>query len=180
MNINQPSVIYKRPLNKDIYFMYGSLELPRHIKAYVDSFSSEYQDLADEKRFFDLGFVLLRGYNLKKAIKDWLKNHPEISEDSIVKNIGRLMMKFHDVDKSIILNNMRTMNLSQMIDYFKPILLDCYSEENGYQIFDDNGIGNAARRISGFNGHYLGEIHPNGKWQWTEYKLDKYDWRAIK
>lgn len=160
--------------------MYGSLELPHHIKAYFDSFSSEYHDLPDEKRFMDLGFVLLRGYDLKKTIKDWLKGHPEISEESIVSNIGHMMTKFHDVDEAII-HNMRTMNLSQMIDYFKPILLDCYREDNDVQTFDDNDIANTSRSIHvTTGGHYLGEIHPNGKWQWTEYKPNKYDWRAIK
>lgn len=161
--------------------MYGSLELPHHIKAYVDSFSSEYQNLSDEKRFLDLGFVLLRGYDLKKTINDWLKDHPEISEESIVDNIGHIIMKFHDVDKEIILKNMRTMDLAQMIDYIKPILLDCYREDNDVQSFDDNDTANASRRIlATHGGHYLGEVHPNGKWQWTEYKPDKFDWRAIK
>ncbi len=82
--------------------MYGSLDLPHHIKAYIDSYSSEYQDLSDEERLLDLGFMLLRGYIIKKTIRDLLKSHPEISEDS------------------------------------------------------------------------------NGKWQWTEYQLEKFDWRAIK
>ena len=26
----------------------------------------------------------------------------------------------------------------------------------------------------------VGEIHPNGKWVWTEYKEGKFDWRALK
>ncbi|MBO5054581.1 MAG: hypothetical protein J6C44_10190 [Muribaculaceae bacterium] len=181
MNINNPPVVYKRPLNKKRYFLYGNLELPHHIKAYVDSYCHEYQTLSEEDRLLDLGFVLLRGYNLKKEIKDWLKDHPEISEDSIVSNIGWLMMKFHDIDEPKILNNMDSMDLYQMIDYAKPILLDCYIEEYGEQKFDDNGIGNASRRIEAtLGGHYLGEVHTNGKWQWTEYKLDKFDWRTIK
>lgn len=181
MNIDNSPVIFKRPLRKEKYFMYGTLELPHHIKAYIDSFSYEYQKLSDEERLLDLGFSLLRGYNIKKTIQDWLKNHPEISEDSIVDNIGWLLLKFHDVDKADILSNMDSMNLSQMIDYFKPILLNCYSEDGQWQMFDDNDIANTTRSIHGIvAGHYLGEVHPNGKWQWTEYKLDKFDWRAIK
>lgn len=181
MNISKSPVVYKRPLRKERYFMYDSLELPHHIKAYIDSFSYEFQNLTDEERFLDLGFILLRGYNLKKTIKEWLKNHPEISEDSIVNNIGLLLLKFHDVDEGEILTNMDTMNLSQMIDYFKPILLDCYSEDENWQMFDDNDIANMTRHTKGLvNGHYLGEVHPNGKWQWTEYKLNKFDWRTIK
>lgn len=181
MNINKPSVVYKQPLHKSKYFMYGEFEFPHHIKAYVDSFSSEYQDISDEERLLDLGFMLLRGYDIKKTIRNWLKHHPEISEDSIVSNIGWLMIKFHDVDEVQILRNMNSMNLSDMIDYFKPILLNCYSEDGNWQMFDDNDDANATRRIHSYTGgHYLGEIHPNGKWQWTEYKLDKYDWRAIK
>ena len=27
--------------------------------------------------------------------------------------------------------------------------------------------------------HVVGEIHPNGKWVWTEYKPGKFDWRVI-
>ncbi|MDE7154799.1 MAG: hypothetical protein K2N79_00730 [Muribaculaceae bacterium] len=181
MNIYKSPVFYKRPLHKEKYFMYGNLELPHHIKAYIDNFSYEFQKLSDEERLLDLGFTLLRGYNIKKNIQDWLKNHPEISEDSIVSNIGWLLLKFHDVDKGKILTNMNTMNLSQMIDYFKPLLLNCYSEDNKTQMFDDNDIANTSRHTKGIiAGHYLGEVHPNGKWQWTEYKLNKFDWRTIK
>jgi hypothetical protein len=110
-----------------------------------------------------------------------LKKHPEISEQSIVANIGQLLIKFDDVDELEILANMGVMNLSQMIDYFKPIFLDCYSEIGNLQIFDDNDIANTTRELhSVFGGHYLGEVHLNGKWQWTEYQLNKYDWRSIK
>ena len=28
--------------------------------------------------------------------------------------------------------------------------------------------------------HTVGEMHPNGKWMWTEYKPGKFDWRAPK
>lgn len=28
--------------------------------------------------------------------------------------------------------------------------------------------------------HQVGDVHPNGKLVWTEYKPGKYDWRAIK
>ena len=28
--------------------------------------------------------------------------------------------------------------------------------------------------------HKVGDIHPNGKWVWTEYKPGKFDWRTIK
>lgn len=28
--------------------------------------------------------------------------------------------------------------------------------------------------------HIVGEVHPNGKWVWTEYKEGKFDWRGIK
>ena len=27
--------------------------------------------------------------------------------------------------------------------------------------------------------HTVGEVHPNGKWVWTEYKEGKFDWRFI-
>lgn len=27
--------------------------------------------------------------------------------------------------------------------------------------------------------HVVGEVHPNGKWVWTEYKPGKFDWRGI-
>jgi hypothetical protein len=182
MNITNPPVQFERPLRKEQYFMYGEFEFPNHIKAYVDTYSYEYQSISDETRLLDLGFMLLRGYNIKKAISDWLKNHPEISEASIVYNIGQLLITFDDVDEAEILANSESMNLSQMIDYFKPLLLDCYSEVDGKQKFDDNDIANTTRRNQCLfsNGHYLGEVHPNGKLQWTEYKIDKYDWRTIK
>ena len=28
--------------------------------------------------------------------------------------------------------------------------------------------------------HQVGDVHPNGKWVWTEYKPGKFDWRGIK
>ena len=62
MNINKQPVVFKQPLNKIKYFSYGSLELPHHIKAYVDSFSSEYQSLTDEKS--------RRVYEMLKKLKE--------------------------------------------------------------------------------------------------------------
>lgn len=181
MNVTNSPVAFQRPLNKNIYFAYGRLDLPHSVRSYVDGGCSEYQDLSDESRLLDLSFVLLKGYNLKKEIKDWLKEHPYVSEDYIVSCIGYILLKFNDVDEEEIFNNMDVMDLSQMIDYFKPLLLNCYREENGMQMFDESDIANTSRSIQGtLGGHYLGEIHPNGKWQWTEYKPNKYDWRAIK
>jgi hypothetical protein len=181
MNITDPPIHFEQPLRKDKYFTFGKLNLPHHIKAYVDSYSYECQSLSIETRLLDLGFALLRGYDIKKTILDWLKDRPDISEDFITANIGWILLKFDDADEAEILDNIDTMNLSEMIDYFKPRLLDCYSEIGDLQIFDDNDIANTTRRNHAlFNGHYLGEVHPNGKWQWTEYNLNKYDWRTIK
>ena len=28
--------------------------------------------------------------------------------------------------------------------------------------------------------HKVGDVHPNGKWVWTEYKPGKFDWRGVK
>lgn len=28
------------------------------------------------------------------------------------------------------------------------------------------------------DGHHVGEMHPNGKWRWTEYAPGKFDWRS--
>ena len=27
--------------------------------------------------------------------------------------------------------------------------------------------------------HQVGDLHPNGKWVWTEYKPGKFDWRIL-
>jgi hypothetical protein len=43
--------------------------------------------------------------------------------------------------------------------------------ENILKGFNDNGIEKA---------HNVGDIHPNGKWVWTQLSNGKYDWRVIK
>ena len=179
MDINKARVVYTRPINKSRYFTYGRLELPYSVRSYVDSGCSEYQELDDEGRLLDLAFVLLRGYNLKKEVKDWLNDHPYIAEKSIVTSIGMILLRFHDIDEAVVWDNIDSMDLPQMVDWFKATLLDCYAEEEGMQEFDSGGKASERIRAS-FGGHYLGEVHPNGKWQWTEYRPDKYDWRTIK
>jgi len=47
---------------------------------------------------------------------------------------------------------------------------DNFSQENISKAYDDE-----------FNkAHQVGDIHPNGKWVWTEIKPGKFDWRVIK
>lgn len=47
---------------------------------------------------------------------------------------------------------------------------DNFSQENISKAYDDE-----------FNkAHKVGDIHPNGKWVWTEIKPGKFDWRVIK
>ncbi len=35
-------------------------------------------------------------------------------------------------------------------------------------------------KTSSANGRKVGDMHSNGKWVWTEYKVGKFDWRVIK
>lgn len=47
---------------------------------------------------------------------------------------------------------------------------DNFDQENISKAYDDN-----------FNkAHKVGDVHPNGKWVWTEYKPGKFDWRGVK
>ena len=43
----------------------------------------------------------------------------------------------------------------------------------GYDLEGDDGDDVA-------KAHQVGDVHPNGKWVWTEYKPGKFDWRGIK
>ena len=162
MNIKNLPLAFERELYKKMFYQFGCLSLPRTVKTYFDSHCSEFQDLSNENRFLELGFVLLRGYNVKKELLDWVADRPHISEDSIKFSIAQLLLAFDDLNGAEILDK-------------------CYWEDpvKGTQSFDDCGDFDISPKPL-FNGHYLGEVHENRKWQWTEYKLDKYDWRAIK
>lgn len=47
---------------------------------------------------------------------------------------------------------------------------DNFDQENISKAYDDE-----------FNkAHKVGDVHPNGKWVWTEYKPGKFDWRGVK
>lgn len=181
MNIKKPPLAFERELYKKMFYQFGSLLLPRTVKTYFDSHCSEFQDLSNENRFLELGFVLLRGYNVKKELLDWVADRPHISEDSIKFSIAQLLLAFDDLNGAEIMDKCDDLSLAEYFDFFKTKLLNCYWEDpvKGTQSFDDCGDFDIFPKPL-FNGHYLGEVHENGKWQWTEYKLDKYDWRAIK
>ena len=48
-------------------------------------------------------------------------------------------------------------------------------QENIKKAFEIGFTGNDIEKA-----HQVGDIHPNGKWAWTEYKPGKFDWRPLK
>ena len=48
-------------------------------------------------------------------------------------------------------------------------------QENIKKAFEIGFTGNDIEKA-----HQVGDIHPNGKWVWTEYKPGKFDWRPPK
>lgn len=65
------------------YGDYDDIDLPKTHRVYFDAYCDEYRRYPVEKKLLDLAYVIIHGFEVKKAIKEILVNHPHVSEDDV-------------------------------------------------------------------------------------------------
>jgi hypothetical protein len=74
------------------FYCGGEFLLPKHIKAYVDSFCHEYKEISKETKLIHLGFAVHQGYDLYEKVASYLKDHSYIDESEITCTICRYIV----------------------------------------------------------------------------------------
>lgn len=68
---------------EDRYGMYGEIDLPMSHRTYFDAFCYEYSQYPIDQKLLDLGYVITHGFDIKKAVRDIMKNHQHVEEKAI-------------------------------------------------------------------------------------------------
>ena len=86
------SVTYKRLIMRRIaFYPVGGerVSLPeRHLKAYVDDYCHEFGQTDTDTKLMHLLYVADKGFDILSHIREFLDNHPEISQDSIKQTLA--------------------------------------------------------------------------------------------
>ena len=77
----------KRYLDRD-----GNLRLPEPMRAYIGPSGYEMDQLDDEQRLADLGYLITRGWDFRQALRDYLDDHEEY-ESYIQDGLYNLLLK---------------------------------------------------------------------------------------
>lgn len=93
-------------MNKSAFYSAGGyIQLPeKHIKAYVDAFCDEFKRTDTDTKLMHLCYALDNGYDMLSEIREFLDNHPEISEDSIKSTLARFIahMRYPGGDRYVM------------------------------------------------------------------------------
>lgn len=75
----------------------GNLRLPESMRAYVGPSGYEMDQLDDEQRLADLGYLITRGWDFKQALRKYLDNHEEYESD-IHQGLWRLLWRMRGIE----------------------------------------------------------------------------------
>lgn len=104
------------------YGDYGDIALPKTYRVYFDPLCDEYKRYPVQDKLLDLAYVITHGFNVKKAIKWILENHPHVSKRNIQRALWSLTAAANHVDDASDLGN----SLDTDIDIFIEDLLRYY------------------------------------------------------
>ena len=105
------------------YGDYDEIDLPRNYRVYFDPHCHEFSDKTAKEKLLDLAYVITHGFDIRKAIKEILEDHPYVSEDDIHRAIKMLTAAANHVD---YIADRRRNSLDTDIDIFVEDLLRIY------------------------------------------------------
>ena len=120
------------------------IQLPEcHIKAYVDSCCYEFQETDTDTKLMHLLYVTDKGFNVVAKIKDFLKSHEYVSEESIKTTLADFIaeMRFPGEDKYSVIDRIYTSEYIaeywSLDDIYEILMIEArknfsYTEDNTY------------------------------------------------
>lgn len=107
---------------RERYGNYSDTDLPKTYRTYFDSFCDEYKRYPVENKLLDLAYVIIHGFDIRKAIRSILDSRTDISERDLQYAIWDLTAAVNHVDKISDRGN----SLDIDIDILIEDLLRCY------------------------------------------------------
>lgn len=104
------------------YGGYADINLPKSYRVYFDPYCDEYQQYPIKKKLLDLAYVIIHGFDVKKAIKIILDTHAHISKRDIQRAVWSLTAAANHVESIADRRN----SLETDVDIFIEDLLRCY------------------------------------------------------
>ncbi|MCQ2191103.1 MAG: hypothetical protein MJY63_05680 [Paludibacteraceae bacterium] len=120
------------------------IQLPEcHIKAYVDSCCYEFQETDTDTKLMHLLYVTDKGFDVVAKIKDFLKSHEYVSEESIKTTLADFIaeMRYPGEDKYSVIDRIYTSEYIaeywSLDDIYEILMIEArknfsYTEDNIY------------------------------------------------
>ena len=107
---------------RERYGDYSDIDLPKTYRTYFDSFCDEYKRYPVENKLLDLAYVIIHGFDIRKAIRSILDSRTDISERDLQYAIWDLTAAVNHVDRLPNRKNSLDTDLEILIED----LLRCY------------------------------------------------------
>lgn len=104
------------------YGDYSDIDLPKTYRVYFDAYCDEFKRYPVESKLLDLAYVIIHGFDIKKAIRTILTNNPHVGESAVHRAILSLTAVVNHVENL----NYRRNSLDTDIDILIEDLLRCY------------------------------------------------------
>lgn len=113
-----------------------------------------------------------------KELSEFKGNPSDLSEDA--KRCWGILHGYYDTD-SVMQEELKEDELfASAMEYRKKMIADAVKGlKVKKSVKGTNEHKEAASKQKKQTKHNVGDLHPNGKWVWTEYKPGKFDWRGI-
>lgn len=144
------------------YGDYDNIDLPNTHRAYFDAFCDEYSRYSIEEKLLDIAYVIIHGFDVKKAIRNILKRHSHISESAVHRAILNLTAAVNHAGEGYVSdlgNSLETdidIFIEDLLRYYRlPIdnsiphfLVDNFREVSDQIVYRSNGWELAAKNIN--------------------------------
>lgn len=113
-----------------------------------------------------------------KELSEFKGNPTDLSKDA--NQCWAILHGYYDTD-SVMQKKLKEDELfASAIEYRKKMIADAVKELKAKKsVKATSEHKEAASKPQKQRKHNVGDLHPNGKWVWTEYKPGKFDWRGI-
>lgn len=113
-----------------------------------------------------------------KELSEFKGNPADLSEDA--KRCWGILHGYYDTD-SVMQEELKEDELfASAMEYRKKMIADAVKGlKVNKSVKATRERKEAASKQQKQSKHNVGDLHPNGKWVWTEYKPGKFDWRGI-
>ena len=113
-----------------------------------------------------------------KELSEFKGNPADLSKDA--NQCWAILHGYYDTDNVMQEELKKDKLFASAMEYRKKMLADAVKGLKGKKSIKTTSERKEARSKQQKQAkHNVGDLHPNGKWVWTEYKPGKFDWRGI-